>query len=77
MFFFSAIRAHRKFRLVFYNLCYFFEVTVVVEHVNAKRMTIIYLWVCFYTKFNKQFRKRGTSKPWAPAGGAKTAFALH
>ena len=47
--FIAAIRAHLKFRMVFYNFCYIsFEVSFVAKHVNAKRITIMAMGVLLH-----------------------------
>ena len=39
--FIAAIRAHIEFRIIFCNFIYQFWVSIVVEHVTAKPMTIM------------------------------------
>jgi len=61
--FMSAIRAHTKFRMVFYNFYY-----------RSTLGVFDYYGYPFAVNSSKQFWTRDTSKPWASAGWSKRAI---
>jgi len=70
--FIAAIRAHIKFRMVFYNSCYYFW----GQHCcwTCKCEKNDYYGCAFTLNSSKQFWTRDRSKPWVSAGGSKRAY---
>jgi len=61
--------SHTKFRMVFYNFCYYFQGQQCCWSCKSEENDYYSALLIFTLNSSNQFWTRGTSKPWASAGG--------